>query len=249
MKIFLLILFIFCFTFVEASNNRLAIPPNTAEIDQEKIVTDPNTGDRLVSNQVLLAFKDHVQSTEQLKVLESIGGKIVGGMPALEIYQVAFENRDASLDRLQTVKDLLSINEDVLFVLPRKIQSGNRRFIEFENDENVIARKGSLTLTTATKKSDIHKMHRIEDIINFHNPALSGCLEKTARINSNFHGSVIFRIEISNLGEVISASVVNVSQNIDKKLVSCFLKKIRKWNDFPSHSNANFLTVDFTFDF
>ena len=82
-----------------ANNNRIPIPNKPATYKKNDIINDSETGDKIVNNQLILIFDENVSELQQKNILQSFGGKIVGGVPEMEVYHILFNNQYSSLLR------------------------------------------------------------------------------------------------------------------------------------------------------
>jgi hypothetical protein len=231
-----------------ASSNRIPIPNKPAEINEAYVVKDPSTGDKVVCDQLILAFKEEVNRPVQEKILGSIQGKVVGGIPAMAVYQVAFKNPELSLTKMKSIRDQLSKNENILFVVPRKVALSKGLKIDYRKSFASTSRKGSLSLSNTNHPKRATKRPSIQNTIRSHYQGLSACVERKSRLYERIHGQITFRIDISAQGHVLRATVVESSIK-DKTLLTCLIRKVRNWKDFPKNSLGQKVRVDFDFIF
>jgi hypothetical protein len=211
------------------------------------VTLDPSTGEKVFTNQLMLAFKSTISLEESESFLNEQGFNILSSSPALNIYHVTFTNPEGSLTKLLKIRDNLRDNSNVLYVyLHRSLQS-NHSTIKYLKDTDV-QRKGGITLSNANNYIK-PKPKTVNEVINRHQGALSSCVERKRRLLKKYHGSISFRVDISPSGQVVQARITKSSVR-DKQLTSCFLNKIRNWRDFPTGSGRRGnRTVNFSFDF
>jgi hypothetical protein len=65
-------------------------PTTIAPWDESKIVTDPNTGEQLLSNEVLVQFVAGTSCARRAQIAATISGLIAGTQPGLGIHQIIF---------------------------------------------------------------------------------------------------------------------------------------------------------------
>jgi TonB family protein len=211
------------------------------------VTLDPSTGEKVFTNQLMLAFKSSISGEEREIILDEQDFKVLSSSPSLNIYHVAFANPEASFTKLLQIRDNLRKNPKILYVyLHRSLQS-NHSSISFLKDNN-LRRKGEITLSD-TDGYIKPKPKTVNEVINRHQGALSSCVERKRRLLKKYHGTIAFRVDISPSGQVAQARITKSSIK-DKKLTSCFLNKIRNWRDFPANSGRRGnRTVNFSFDF
>ncbi len=209
------------------------------------VTLDPSTGEKVFTNQLMLAFKGSISREEREIILDEQDFKVLSSSPSLNIYHVAFANPEASLTKLLQIRDNLRKNPKILYVyLHRSLQS-NHSTINYLKDTN-LQRKGEITLSDT---DEYIKPKTVNEVINGHQGALSSCVERKRRLLKKFHGSISFRVDISSSGQVVQSRIIKSSIK-DKQLTSCFLNKIRNWKDFPSNpGHRGNRTVNFSFDF
>lgn len=81
-------------------------------LDPSKIIIDPASGIRLVSDQVLIVFKDGVSEDFINARINSINGEVVGYLDGMNTYQVRLGN-GPSLQELKTIIDDLNNDADI----------------------------------------------------------------------------------------------------------------------------------------
>ncbi len=211
------------------------------------VTLDPSTGEKVFTNQLMLAFKNSISREESENILNEQGFKVLSSSPALNIYHVTFANPEGSLTKLLKIRDKLRNNSKILYVYLHRSLLSNHSTINYLKDAN-LQRKGGITFSNANNYIK-PKPKTINEVINRHQGALSSCVERKRRLLKKYHGSISFRVDISSSGKVVQARITKSSVR-DKQLTSCFLNKIRNWRDFPSNSGRRGnRTVNFSFDF
>ena len=81
-------------------------------LDPSKVVTDPQTGQQVVNDQVLITFKDTVSEDAAKAKIAAINGEIVGYIKGMNDYQVRISG-NPTLDQLKTLIDQLNNDPDV----------------------------------------------------------------------------------------------------------------------------------------
>lgn len=71
-------------------------PTTVATWDDSKIVTDPNTGESLLSNEVLVQFVAGTTCARRAQIAAAVGGVIAGTQPGLGIHQIVFPGNGTS---------------------------------------------------------------------------------------------------------------------------------------------------------
>ena len=97
---------------------------HVAPLDYDKVVTDPETGMRLVSNQLLVVFKPDIERETVDTIIESVDGKVVGWLTDMGIYQVEFNN-NPTLEELARIKTKLESFSEVESVTFNTLASSN----------------------------------------------------------------------------------------------------------------------------
>ena len=92
------------------SDNRIPIPDKQVSYSKSDIIANPENDEQFVYNQLLIVFEPSADRNEQEKILESIDGEIVGGLPSYDIYQIRFENSNKSFSKLEQIQSFLEQN-------------------------------------------------------------------------------------------------------------------------------------------
>jgi hypothetical protein len=86
-------------------------PTTVAPWDESKIVTDPNTGESLLSNEVLVEFVAGTTCARRAQIAAAINGVIAGTQPGLGIHQVVFPGNGTSQGVYNAIATLNSFPE------------------------------------------------------------------------------------------------------------------------------------------
>lgn len=218
------------------------------KLTKEKIITDPQTGDKLICDELFVVFKDNVDPSEQAKILADIDAKIISEMPSLGICQISFNNPDTSIKRLQHLKQQLEMNENILYVRPQKVEIKKISISEVSPKHVKLTRKGKVKFnTTDLNHKNVHKKS-MQDLISAHTAGLNVCVERERRLRKSFHGEIIFYIEYSGDGNVTHAKIIR-SNYKDYKFTGCLLNKVKQWRNLPRNVSGKGSHVEFTFKF
>jgi hypothetical protein len=213
----------------------------------KNVIVDPSTGDKVFSNQLMIAFNNKVSSSEGKKILVNYSINVISRAPSMNIYQASFHNPDASLSKLKKTCERLKRNPKVLYVYPRKYYLNTAKTATQLRDQS-LKRRGEINLSLSNN-SGINKAKTINQAISQHQTALFSCIERKRRLSDDYHGSVSFRIDLSTSGKVANVRVTKTSIN-DRRLVQCLVNKVKKWNDFPHDKKKNRTrSVNFSFKF
>lgn len=248
-------LFIICFSIQILLAGLLFGMGNSDKTEQKqyasltgKIVIDPSTGEKVYTDQLMVAFKESVEEKERKIILDNYDIKIMSSAPSLNIYHVAFLNPESNLSRLYKKRDLLERNPKILYVFPRKHLSFAETNAELVKDQPV-QRSGEITLTQLNGPSQQYKPKTVDDAINQHHQALTSCIDRKKRLSKKYHGKISFRLTLSAGGDVTNVHVTKSTVR-DKQLVSCLAGKISDWRDFPADPKKRpNRTVKFSFEF
>lgn len=214
----------------------------------EGVVVDQKTGEKVYANQLMLAFKEGVSIQVRESIFQEYNLTPVTSSPSLNIYQVSFENPRARYSKLRKTRQQLQQNPKILYVYPCKLEFYTDSVSGLLADSDV-QRKGEITLDHSNISSNQYRPKTVNETISRHQGGLSACIEKKRRLKENFHGSISFVLSISPAGEVAHVRITKTSIK-DKQLLNCFLKKIKKWRDFPENRNkSGNWTVEFSSNF
>jgi len=81
-------------------------------LDPSKVVTDPQTGQQVVNDQILITFKNSVSEDDAKAKITSLNGEIVGYINGMNDYQVRIKG-NPTLDQLKSLVDQLNNDPDV----------------------------------------------------------------------------------------------------------------------------------------
>lgn len=89
------------------------------DVDESKIIQDPDNGIYLLKDQLLIDFNNGVTDQEKQEIIKSVNGEIVAIDNDLGVYQV--NTTVASLNDLYTKADTLELDSRVEFASPNYI--------------------------------------------------------------------------------------------------------------------------------
>jgi hypothetical protein len=199
-----------------AANTRIPIPENSAPVEDDFIIVDPKTGEQIVCNQILMIFKTGVIQKEQEFILASIPGKIIGGIPSMQIYQILIENPGCTVDKIKQICD--KVLQDEPF---QKIDA-----------DALVKRKSNLDIEPTERLNISDNSNSIEYTLNLHRNTLTTCQKQIRQNFPQSHGEILFRIYLSPSGEVTKVKTLKSDLKNDK-IINCFEYKIGCWNEFP----------------
>ena len=243
---------IFCLILLLIAQNWAGTAPKTGKSTDnslpEGVVLDPKTGEKVYANQLMLAFKEGVSEQVKETIFKEYSLTPLTSSPSLNIYQVSFENPRARYSKLRKTRQQLQQNPKILYVYPCKLEFYTDSASGLLANKDV-QRKGEITLNNSTLNGNQYRPKTVNETISQHQGGLSSCIEKKRRLKENYHGSVSFVLSVTPAGEVDQVRITKTSDK-DKQLLSCFLKKIKNWRDFPENGNkSGNWTVEFSFNF
>jgi hypothetical protein len=248
MRSILIIYSFFIFVIIFYADDHIPIPDKNPKYEQKYIITDPESGDKIVSNQIIVIFDETATTVQQKNILRSCGGKIIGGIPDMDAYYIAINNVSLSFTRLKNICNELEKNKYVLYASPRVISVNNSKKI---NKAVEVERRGEINLEIEKKSADKEEpdgKNSIYDILLANRGELIGCIKRKYNISGDYHGSLLFRISITQSGEI--ADVYILESDIKDELVrNCLKNKIKKWDNFPGHSNKSNMQIEFRLKF
>lgn len=242
MRLFVPFIFLLIFYSLAMGLDKIPIPRESADYSEKYIIQDPESGDDIICNQIVIVFSEDINSTEQKNILKKISGNIIGGIPVMDMYQVRIQNNDVSLKKVERICGELEKNKKVVHASPRKLPTGNIHKIELENMKPV-RRRGQLDLAPAERAAP-EKEDKMVTTLQMHKANLYSCLKSTAIKQ----GSIEYRITINPSGKVTHIKILKSTFN-DKNLKDCLSHKIRKWDDFPGFEKDYDRQLEFTFQF
>jgi phosphoribosylformylglycinamidine (FGAM) synthase PurS component len=248
MKLLLIIYSCFLFTVILAKDDRIPIPNGSPKVEEKDIITDPETGDKIVSNQVIIIFQDNVTAKQQKSVLKELNGEVIGGIPGENVYYIEVDNESSSAAKIKNICEKLQQNSFILYASPRVISMNKNLKM---NHVEEIERKGVINLDIDEKNDTQGKTegeNTIYDILLANRGQLVSCLRRQYNLSDNYHGSFLFRIFITRSGGI--ADVYILESNIKDDIVrNCLKNKIKKWNNLPKHSHRNNMQIEFRLKF
>ena len=244
-----LVIYICMICVILYANNKIPIPDSAAVYDEKDIITDPETGDKIITNQLVMIFDQEVSFNQQKNILKSFSGKIAGGIPDMNVYHIQVNNA-SSISNIKSLCRSLEKNRYVLYASPRIITKSKVKKMKI-NGDNTIERKGSLNLEVENQSkngTESKGVNKIQDILIANRGELIGCVKRKYNLSASYHGTILFRIAIMKTGEVSQVDILKSSVK-DKIITNCLKNKIRKWKNFPKHSKKTNMQIDFTFKF
>ena len=224
------------------AQNRLPIPEQKAEIDKIYVIKNRSGDEKIVSNQVLIVFKQDVSAADQNRAIYRVNGKLVGGIPAMEIYQVEIANPAKSLDVVESVITTLTKDPSVVHAAVRKADYEGFPKINLKTALPE-GRRDLGKIDTGERGGVKRETDPVDEVLAKHRPTLYNCVK-----NSGMSGQVTFRIRINPAGDVTRVKILK--SNVKKKtLTDCMQYKIKKWDGFPKQKQKQARQVDFTFKF
>ncbi|MCK5416441.1 hypothetical protein KAI92_03375, partial [Candidatus Parcubacteria bacterium] len=86
-------------------------PIGSYSSDMSKIITDPKTGEKMISNEIIVGFINDVSPSSIENIVKSINGEIVGTIFGLGVYQVKISDTDNIVDINKVIDKLLSCSK------------------------------------------------------------------------------------------------------------------------------------------
>ncbi|MFC2088547.1 AgmX/PglI C-terminal domain-containing protein [Calditrichota bacterium] len=248
MKVFLSIILLLTLQSYLFAGNRIPIPAKQIPYNKSDVITNPINGEKFVHNQLLVVFEPIISVQQQNEILESIDGKVVGGSPGFDIYQIAFENPEKSFSKLAQVQLQLEKNKHIVYAMPQNVDEQlvdkNRKLIASVSSQ----RTGQLMTENYRRKFSSRYSNEIQNTINRHWTDLNTCVEQLNQIVDSYHGKIKFKITVAPEGDVKYARVFETNIR-NKQLTICMLQKIRRWEDFPKIRGSENRQVEFEFVF
>lgn len=186
-------------------------PTDIQASDMSKIVTDPQTGDEIVSNEVLVSFMEGTDPDTIEAIINSIGGTIVGTIYGLGYYQIEIpDTGDASgvndtINLLLTYPEVLLAEangiDEIFEVVPNDPKYSSQWALEkVRADEAWVVARGSATVAVVDTGVDYNhedlsgKIIKGKDVADNDNDPMDGGTNKS-------HGT--------HVAGIIAASVNN----------------------------------------
>jgi hypothetical protein len=98
-----------------------SLPIRLTPSDPAKIILDPGTGAKLISNEILVKFTDGISENEIVQIATSINGVIVGAIPAIKFYQIQIPGTGDSSGVYAAI-NLLKSNPKVVIATPNFVE-------------------------------------------------------------------------------------------------------------------------------
>jgi hypothetical protein len=228
------------FTLILFQQEKIPVPLEEAPYTSADVVIDKESEEKFICDQIQVIFADNITRSEQLAVLLRISGKIVGGIPDMNIYQISFPNPKRSLKRQRDVISKLQKNQRLLHVDARKGKSQTIEPIEIEVKQP--ERKGEINMQPQ-ERIVVEKKNEIQEILEKNREGLLICKKK----KSTGAGEILFRLTINPEGQIKQVKVLTSTMK-DELLLNCLEYKIRQWTGFPANGKFD-RQVEFTFMF
>jgi len=242
MKLKVLLIILIFITNLFSVVERIPVPEKSADIDKNYITLDSVSGENIACNQILLVFQTNVTRQQQEKILSSIDGAIIGGVPSLDIYQVSIPNPDCSANKVLQICERLQRNLMIVVASPRK--ENDERFSKV-NTKTYIKRKSSLDMEATDRVMEPADTNSITSTMEKKRQTLADCQKQIRKFYPKKHGELLFRIYLSPLGAVTKVKTLK-SDLKDDKIIHCFEYKMGTWDGFPEENMKFERQVEFT---
>ena len=234
------IVFTLLFSTMLFQQEKIPVPLDAAPYTSADVITDEETNEKFICDQIHVIFAEDISRSEQLAVLLRISGKIVGGIPDMNIYQISFPNPKRSLKRQRDVISKLEKNPRLLHVDARKEKSQTVEHIEIEMKQP--ERKGEINIQPQ-ERIVVEKKNEIQEILEQNRESLLSCKKK----KSTGRAEILFRLTINPEGQIKQVKVLTSTVK-DELLLNCLEYKIRQWTGFSANGKFD-RQVEFTFMF
>lgn len=228
---------------LSAQTDQIPIPQNRAAIDPAYVVLDNNLSEEIVTNQLLLLFKKDVTGSNQKRIIDRVGGRIIGGVPDMNIYQIGIVNSRKSVEYIRAVCNQLEEEDAVISATPRRADEDKVQKVSIDKAP-APKRQGTLQMNAVGREEKSQDQPGIDEIINNHRPDLSSCIKNRKSSGQE----ILFRISISPAGQVTEVKALK-SEITDRKILDCLIYRIKKWNDFPPEDRPYDRQVEFSFEY
>jgi hypothetical protein len=229
MRLTVLLIILIPLTNLFSGVERIPVPEKSADIDANYVTVDSVSGENIACNQVLIVFQTNVTRQQQERILSSINGAIIGGVPSLDIYQVSIPNPDCSAQKVLKTCERLQKNLMIVVASPRK--ENDERFAKV-NTKTYVKRKSLLDMDAADRVMEPEDTNSIATTMAKKKQTLSDCQKQIRKFYPKKHGELLFRIYLSPLGAVTKVKTLK-SDLKDDKIIHCFEYKMGTWNGFP----------------
>ena len=208
---------------------------------EEEIITNPDNGDKIISNQLQIIFADETTKGQRDKAISQVQGRIAGYLDDLNIYQIVVPNQKNDFDRLQSKREQLLKNKAVYQVSFRVVEGSGLDKIDMGKLKT--QRQGQLDMQPAERKTK-EQPSEMELVLSKNKATLHSCLQQFPGV----HGQVEFRVIIGSEGAIRQVVVLQSSVR-NKKITDCMKYRVNKWDDFPPEPKGFDRNLEFSFKF
>jgi hypothetical protein len=242
MKLSVILFILFLITSLFSFADRIPVPGKSADIDENYLTVDSVSGEMIACDQILIVFQPDVTRQQQEKILSSIGGDIIGGVPSLDIYQVEIKNPDCSVKTVNQICEQLQKNLKIVLASARK-ENDDR--IPKVNTKTYVKRKSSLNMEATDRAIEPDDSNSINGALSENKNSLAACQKQIRQFYPNKHGQILFRIYLSPGGDVTNVKTLK-SDLKDDKIINCFEYKMKSWDGFPEETQRYERQVEFS---
>jgi hypothetical protein len=212
-----------------------------APYDSTNVIVSPETGKKIVCNQLQVIFKDGVKQDQRRNAVNTINGTIAGYLDDLDIYQITVPNRKCEFSSLKQTLEKLGKHRSVSQVSYRVVEE--RSFEKIDVGKLRPQRHGQLDMQPAERKKK-EQPSEMDLILENNKKTLYTCIEQFP----GSHGETEIRIIISPEGGIKQVTLLKTNVK-NKKITDCMKFRIGKWNDFPPETKGFDRNLEFSFKF
>ena len=234
----LLLILMTCTAAAQKSGSAVLVP---APYDSVSVIVSPETGKKIVCNQLQVIFRDGVRGDQRRSAVNTINGTIAGYLDDLDIYQIMVPNRKCEFTALKQLLEKLSKHKSVSQVSYRVVEE--RSFEKIDVGKLKPQRHGQLDMQPAERKKK-EQPSEMDLILDNNKKTLYTCIEQFP----GSHGESEFRIIISPEGGIKQVTLLKTNVK-NKKITDCMKFRIGKWNDFPPEAKGFDRNLEFSFKF